>query len=290
MRRYSLFVLVLLGCASPGFTDIPGFAPEVNVRLREFFKQTQNETGRKVAVFDGDGTVLGQVPHYLADECMYKYADAHPEKHPGVIREIKPQSNVSIPYVQGRVRFLAGESPQKIRDLGDECFKSDYSTKIFPQMKALIQLLKKNGFEVWIVTASPEALYQTFLSRELGLSPMNILGVKSVVRNDILTDEMIQPIPQEEGKRHAIETFIQAQPLLAGGNSRGDREMIEYSRGLRMIVNPDTTPHGNDPSLAEYAKKHDWLTVRIRDVEEAGFPGISSRKFGIRKNATHDVP
>ncbi|MCE9598794.1 MAG: haloacid dehalogenase-like hydrolase [Spirochaetia bacterium] len=290
MKRYAIFFPALLIACAQNFSEVRGFPPEANNRLREFFQKTAGEPGRKVAVFDGDGTVLGQVPHYLADECMYKYAEAHPEKHPAVIREIKPQSNVSIPYVQGRVRFFAGESPQKIRDLGDECFKTDYSTKIYPQMKALIQLLKQNGFEVWIVTASPEALYQTFLSRELGLAPMNILGVKSVVRNDVLTDEMIQPIPQEEGKRHAIETFIQAQPLLAAGNSRGDREMIEYSRGLRMIVNPDTKQTATEPSLAQYAKQNNWLVVHIRDVEEQNFPGISSKKFGIRKNATHDVP
>lgn len=30
---------------------------------------------RKVAVFDGDGTVIGQVPYYLADEALYRYAD-----------------------------------------------------------------------------------------------------------------------------------------------------------------------------------------------------------------------
>lgn len=36
---------------------------------------TLTMNNRKVAVFDGDGTVIGQVPYYLADEALYRYAD-----------------------------------------------------------------------------------------------------------------------------------------------------------------------------------------------------------------------
>ncbi len=48
---------------------------------------TAGYQGRKVAVFDGDGTVLGQCPHYLADECLYGEAQKHPEKKPDIIQK-----------------------------------------------------------------------------------------------------------------------------------------------------------------------------------------------------------
>jgi hypothetical protein len=54
---------------------IDGFEPIANQQLEKFLIESRNEKGRKIAVFDGDGTVLGQTPHYLADECMYQWAN-----------------------------------------------------------------------------------------------------------------------------------------------------------------------------------------------------------------------
>ena len=51
----------------------------------------------------------------------------------------------------------------------------------------------------------------------------------------------MRPIPQDAGKAEALNTFIKARPILVGGNSRGDMEMMLESVGLRVIVNPDDT-------------------------------------------------
>ncbi|MBW1872604.1 MAG: haloacid dehalogenase-like hydrolase [Deltaproteobacteria bacterium] len=287
-----LFVSLLSNCAhSPkGFNPIHGFTPQANSQLEAFFKKTKAETGRKVAVFDGDGTVLGQTPHYLADECMYMYAKKKPEKKPELLVEMGKIRNVSMRYVQGRVEYLAGESVTFLRDMGEKCFNQHYSKKIFEPSRRLIQVLKQHGFEVWVVTGSPQVLYQQFLAKQLDIPIINVVGVKSVVRGGIVTGEMVPPIPQDHGKKEAIETFIQEQPLFVAGNSRGDKEMIEYSRGLRMIVNPDEhVAPDQKQSIADYAKSENWLIVRIRDVPEPGFPSISSKAFGIRINKTRDV-
>ena len=154
-------------------------------------------------------------------------------------------------------------------------------------MRDLIGLLKKHHFEIWIVTASPEGMYQQFLNKEFSIPITHIIGVKSVIRNGIITDEIVNPVPQDHGKKEAIETFVQDIPLLVAGNSRGDKEMIEFSRGLKMIVNPDEhiAPDQKE-SIADYAKKNNWLIVRIEDVPEPGFPAISSKKYQIRINKT----
>lgn len=279
--------LLLSGCAT--FTPIGGFPPEVNHELEKFLFDSNSEPGRKIAVFDGDGTVLGQAPHYLADECMYKYAKEHPDQKPELLEKMGKMRNVEIPYVRGRVEYLAGETVEALRRMGQECFEDLYSEKIFIPMRDLIVQLQKNGFEVWVVTGSPEVLYQQFLSRQLGIPITNIVGVKSVVRAGIITDEIVHPVPQDHGKKEAIETFIQDRPLFVAGNSRGDKEMIEYSRGLRMIVNPDEhIAPDQKQSIADYAKDQGWLIVRIRDVPRPDFPSISSKDYGIRINKTRE--
>ncbi len=219
---------------------------------------------------------------------MYNYSLSHPEKHPEVIQRIRGLSNVSIPYVRGRVEFFAGESLENLRKIGKDCFEKHYSGKMYGPMRALIDLLKRNNFEIWIITASPEGLYQEFLSEELNIGITNIVGVKSVVRDGIVTDRIIEPVPQDEGKKESIETFVQARPLFSAGNSRGDREMIEYSAGMKMIINPDEhIAQGDQESMAETAGKLGWAVVHIPDEPEKDFPAVSSTQFQIRLNKTH---
>jgi len=285
----ALVIGTCVACAAPAaYVPITGFSPEANNQLEGFFARTDKATGRKVAVFDGDGTVLGQTPHYLADECMYQYAIANPTSKPSVIEAIKGQSNVSLPYVEGRVRFLAGMRLEDLRAMGDACFKKDYSDKVFEPMRRLIARLAQHGFETWIVTASPEGMYQAFLAREFGIPVTQVVGVKSVIRDGVVTDEIIRPVPQDKGKKEAIETFVQAVPLLVGGNSRGDKEMIEFSSDLHLIVNPDefVAPDQTE-SVADYAHRQGWLIVRIKDMPAPTFPAVSSKTYGVKLNRAH---
>ncbi len=287
-----LFLLLFISCSQTDvvYYEISGFSDQANAQLQAFLIEAEDATGRKIAVFDGDGTVLGQTPHYLADECMYLYAKEHPERRPALIEIMKQQSNVSIPYVQNRVHYIAGMSLQDYRDMGEACFKEYYSNKIFEPMRELIGLLKKNDFEIWIVTASPEGMYQQFLSKAFQIPITHIVGIKSVIRNGIISDEIVHPVPQDHGKKEAIETFVQDAPLLVAGNSRGDKEMIEHSAGLKMIVNPDEhIAPDQAESIADYAKRNNWLIVRIKDVPASDFPAVSSKEYGIRINKTRDV-
>ncbi|MFH1000459.1 MAG: haloacid dehalogenase-like hydrolase [Bacteroidota bacterium] len=286
-----VFISCSLNRSNENYTPINGFSQEANLQLKEFFEKYENSSERKIAVFDGDGTVIGQTPHYLADECMYQYAQENPNWHSEIIDTMIKYSNVSLPYVQYRVKFIAGKSLQFYRDLGEETFNKYYKDKIFLPVKELINTLKRNNFEVWIVTASPEGMYQQFLSKEFDIPLTNIVGVKSVIKNGIITDEIVFPVPQDQGKKEAIETFIQDQPLFAAGNSRGDKEMIEFGKALRMIVNPDEHIEvGQEQSIADYAKKENWLIIKINDSPSVDFPSVSSKKYGIRLNKTHIVP
>lgn len=286
LLHFFIILFFFTSCGSANVT-IEGFDETANKKINDFLQKTSNYEGRKVAVFDGDGTVLGQTPHYLADECLYQVAAENPDKKPKVIEKMIQQSNVSLPYVQNRIFFFEGDSLEEIRDLGVKCFNKDYSDKIFAPMKSLIQVLKKNNFEIWIVTASPESLYQKFLSQQLNIPITRVIGVKSVIHGGKLTKRIIEPVPQDHGKKEAIESFVQTRPLLVGGNSRGDKEMIEFASHLSLIVNPDEhIAPDQDMSIADYAKKNGWLVVRIPDEPSKNFPSVSSKKFNMRVNKT----
>ncbi|MCF7791015.1 MAG: haloacid dehalogenase-like hydrolase [Victivallales bacterium] len=275
------------------YEEIKGFSKKTNQRLKKFFVETKDCKGRKVAVFDCDGTLIGQTPNYLADESLYSYAHNNPERKPEVIKEMTTKSNVASNYVTDRIEYWAGMKVTTVENIGAESFEKHYKGKFYPEMLELLKNLTNNGFECWVITASPEVVYEKFVSEKTGIPKNRIIGVKSVIKNGILTDEIVQPIPQDEGKEYTIDTFIKVKPLLAAGNSRGDLEMIETSTKLKMIINPDDTKEKDlfdGMTLKDYAREDGWLIVNCNDIPEPDFPGITTKVFKIRQNTPHPKP
>ena len=136
MRKITLTFLLLGFCLAQvtfaqTFRPIKGWSQEVNERLESFLNTTLTMNERKVSVFDCDGTVFGQVPHYLADEALYQYADEvlkkrndkqAKEKLAILDRMVKNGDNVGKVYVEDRIHFLAGPTPLEIEQMGYECF------------------------------------------------------------------------------------------------------------------------------------------------------------------------
>ena len=305
MKRILLVPFLLLLCLSfqinaQTFRPVKGWSEDINDQLESFLNSTIIMKERKVAVFDCDGTTFGQVPHYLADEALYQYADEVLKKQNNkesaaklaiLDRMVKNGDNVGKVYVEDRVHFLAGLTQAEIENIGYACYQKSYKRKFYPEMKELIANLKEYDFEVWILTASPEFLYQKFVAEELGLSNINILGAKCVVKGGVTTGEIIPPIPQDEGKAHTIETYIKTRPLIVGGNSRGDMDMLNESVGLKIVVNPDDkTVRGpedgfmNGYTVKSYWEKEGAIIVKCDDVADPDVDFYTT-KWKIKQNS-----
>jgi phosphoserine phosphatase len=304
MKRQTLTLFIAAFCltitlSGQTYRNISGWPKETNDRIEDFLNSTITMNVRKVAVFDSDGTTFGQVPYYLADEALYRYADEvlkerkdkeAKEKLKILDRMVKDGNNVGKPYVEDRVHFLAGLTPEQIEMIGYECYEESYRNKTYPEMKQLVANLKEYGFEVYILTASPEFLYQKFVAEEYGIPVTNVLGAKCVVKNGVTTGEIIPPIPQDDGKAHTIETFIKAKPLIVGGNSRGDMDMLNESAGLKIVVNPDniTVRGPEDGPMSGHTVKSYWekegaLIVRCNDVRDPKVR-FHTEEWKIRQN------
>jgi len=298
--NFLLSCFIYLSCQNAQeFKPVTNWSQEVNDKLESFLNSTITIKDRKVAVFDCDGTTFGQVPYYLADEALYQYADEvlkkkddreAAEKLEIIDRMVRNGDNVGKIYVEDRVHFLAGLSPEEIECIGYDCYHESYKGKFYPEMKELIANLKAYDFEIWILTASPELLYQKFVAEELGISVINVVGAKCVVSNGITTGEIIPPIPQDDGKASAIETFVKTRPLIVGGNSRGDMDMLNESAGLKIVVNPDdVTVRGpedgemNGHTVKSYWEKEGALIVRCKDVADPDVK-FHTEGYKIRQN------
>ena len=58
---------------------------------------------------------------------------------------------------------------------------------------------------------------------------------------------------------------------------------------LKLIINPDEyIAEDQTESIAEYARKNNWVIAKIKDVPSPDFPYISSKIFIIKKNKTNE--
>lgn len=283
-----LLIITVSAYAVPAYQNVPGISAQDNQRIKQTLEKYENYEGRKVATFDADGTVIGQVPYYLADEALFDYALNHTGKKLDLIKEMTSTSNTSKAYLSQRVNYFSGLTPQEVTELGNKTFNKYYKDKIYSNIKVLIQDLKNYGFEVWIVSASPELLYQGFLSTELDIPVTHIIGVKSVVSDGVTTNKIVLPISQDDGKVDAIETIIKAKPILAAGNSTSDVEMLDYSSALKVIVNPNSSKkvdYLGGKTLKEYAKSQSWVIAKANDtIDVADYKGMASYKFHVKQN------
>ena len=144
------------------------------------------------------------------------------------------------------------------------------------------------------MTPSPEFLYQRFVHEQLGIPVDRIIGVKSAVRNGKTTDELVLPTPQDWGKAETIHTFIKARPIIVGGNSRGDMEMMDESVGLKLMVNPDNVKiekehAGNMEGMTVkqyWDKDPNCVIVYCNDVPEGNYK-YTTQEWGVKVNKTN---
>lgn len=308
MNKHLLTLAILAATAmsasaqSYEYKPIKGFQDATNDRIESFLESTIPMKTRKVAVFDCDGTLFGQAPYYLADEALYDYAKRNYEGKTdslsvakmAVVDQLLHGDNVGVDFVQNRVRFLSGLTADEIQAIGNNMFHEKYQNKMYPEMKQLIANLENFGFEVWILSASPELLYQRFCAEQLGLPEDRILGVKSrVTDGNVVTDELVYPVSQDEGKADVVRTFIKADPLFVGGNSRGDLEMMNTSVGLKIMINPDDKKAekvAGGKTLKEYWEADPRCIVEYcNDVPQGNYTYVTE-EWGVKNNATNEKP
>lgn len=308
MRKALCLAVVMILTSSFALTAqtyryIKGWPKEANDRIESFLNSTITMKERKVAIFDCDGTLFGQVPYYLADEALFSFAqktygnrtDKEAKEKMAIVDDmLHGKDNVGIAYVQKRVRFFAGLSPDEISTIGNDCYHEKFQGKFYPEMKEFLANLQEYGIEIWVLTASPEFLYQRFVHEQLGIPVDRIIGVKSAVRNGKTTDELVMPTPQDWGKAETIHTFIKARPIIVGGNSRGDMEMMDESVGLKLMVNPDNVKiekehAGNMEGMTVkqyWDKDPNCVIVYCNDVPEGNYK-YTTQEWGVKVNKTN---
>lgn len=271
-------------------SQIKGFSEGTNKALEEFFERHEKTDGRKVVVFDFDGTLMGQVPFYAADELFISHFEEGFIKSQDLpdIAGVSPASSAIQNYLVigkkmghkfallWRVKTYKGHKISIVRQRAMDFYTEHYLKKIFAPMRLLVHLFFENGFEVWVVTGTTEFYVDRFIPKYFGIHPCRVIGNKTVIHDGVITNIPAGPVTEKDGKVDAIETFIKAKPLFVAGNSMGDVNMLKYSLDLSMVINPG-------PKLRNLAEENNWI---MEEIPDRPLPDSTHyyKKYGIEPN------
>jgi phosphoserine phosphatase len=154
------------------------------------------------------------------------------------------------------VTMHRGLQEKVVQQACDAYFAQAIVPNIFPEMRELVQRLRKSGCDVWAVSSSNQWIIR-FGMRTFGIPQNRILAAEVAVENGIITDRLIR-VPSGPGKSEAIRSVLKsspdAVPDCAFGNAIWDREMLAMSKHP-FAINPN-------PDLKEIALANDWTVYQ----------------------------
>jgi len=102
--------------------------------------------------------------------------------------------------------------------------------RVFSEMKDLLNLLRANGWEIWIVTASPEPAIRA-VAHHFQISEANVFGMKldhdSEGRG---TEQISEPYTYGEGKVKRFHSETGQYPDISFGDSINDFPLLQNSK------------------------------------------------------------
>ena len=176
-----------------------------------------------------------------------------------------------------------------------------YTDMVYQPMLEVLAYLRANGFKTFIVSGGGIEFMRPWAEKVYGIPPEQVVGssirTKFEMRN---AQPVLVRLPElnfnddKGGKPVAINQHIGRRPVMAFGNSDGDREMLEYTQGgggarFELLVLhddsareyaygpaqglPDAKLGAFTPALYDEARKAGWTVVSVKNDWKAVFPG-----------------
>jgi phosphoserine phosphatase len=266
----------------------------------------------RIAVFDLDGTLMCETYPWcfeymvFADYALNNPGYEAPDDIKAVAQEIvdardgkKPENMSTRQAAAGAIAYK-GLTPAQLEEYVNK-FKGSKATGFegmtrgeswYKPMLEVVDYLKANGFDIYIVTATERNIVRAIVGDKLGVDPAHVIGTEygytatgqgdqadgdyTFSQDDTMVfDGTYAGENAKTCKVDAIVREIGKQPVLAFGNSSGDTAMLNYALAKNshpsasfMVLADDTErEYGNTEKAAE--NRASW--------EKLGFTMFSMR-------------
>ena len=220
----------------------------------------------RVATFDNDGTLWAEQPLYFQGLFTFDRIRAMAPEHPEW-QTTEPFKSVLAGNMKG-VMASGMTGLQKIiaathAGMSADDFEASvrawvatarhptrnvpYTQLVYQPMLELLGYLRANDFKTYIVSGGGIDFMRVFAQAVYGIPPEQVVGstgdAKFEMRNGVptivKTDKLVL-LDDNVGKPVGIYRHIGRRPILAAGNSDGDKQMLEYTTIARNAQ--DTRP------------------------------------------------
>jgi phosphoserine phosphatase len=269
----------------------------------------------RIAVFDNDGTLWCERPTYpqgfFVLERLGELAAGDPElaARPvvrallaGDLRAAMADGLAPLADVLLRTHALltteefAAQATAWFERAVHPRFGVPFGRLIYRPMLELIDLLRSAGFRVFVVTGGGVEFVRAVSDQLYGVPPDDVVGTAvelAVERRDgqmvLVRQAALRGSPNEGAPKPVnIQAHIGRRPIVAGGNTAGDREMLEYAQtgplpSLCLVIEHDDdereyayagaafTDPGAEP-IGTTAARLGWTVVSMRRDWSQIFP------------------
>jgi phosphoserine phosphatase len=219
----------------------------------------------RIAVFDNDGTLWSEQPVYVQLVFALDRVRALADENPGW-RTTQPfqaalEGDIEALIAAGKPGLLellmashAGMTTTEfaaivldwIASARHPRFERPFTELVYQPMLELLDYLRDNGFQTWIVSGGGIEFMRPWAFEVYGVPPEQVIGSSIKTRFELRDGEPVLVrlpevnfIDDKEGKPVAINQFIGRRPIAAFGNSDGDLQMLQWTtagEGRRLGV------------------------------------------------------
>jgi phosphoglycolate phosphatase-like HAD superfamily hydrolase len=284
---------------------IEGFVGAVTSPGPDFVPPAQ-----RIAVFDNDGTLWTEQPIYveaafsiaraaqmakadptLAAQPAFKAAASGDPKALAALSEKELLELMVATHANVTTEDFSTAAAAWLKQARDPRFDRPYDANVYLPMLELMDYLRANQFNVFIVSGGDADFMRVFAAQAYGVPADQVIGSSSETRFEqrdgrwvlVRTNQMT--VDDKQAKPSNIGLHVGARPIFAAGNSDGDLQMLQYAtsgpgRRFGLIVRHDDARREYaydrqskigtlDKALDEAARsgwtvvsmKNDWRTV-----------------------------
>lgn len=262
----------------------------------------------RVAVFDNDGALWCEKPRYI--QLDFFVAELHravaqrpelgerPEYAALLTGDHAATTELGLPRITlALVELYEGVEPEEFDDRVRRYFAearhpdrgvSLRSMRYLPMLELLGEL-RRRDFSTFVVTGGGTEFVRAIAQDLYDVPPQSVVGSQvgyRLIRVDdrpVLrrTSELFGEVNEGDAKVSNIQRQIGRRPILAAGNSPGDREMLEYATAtdgpsLALLVDHDDAEREyeyrseagsfeSDESITDVAARLGWTVISMRN-------------------------
>jgi phosphoglycolate phosphatase-like HAD superfamily hydrolase len=282
----------------------------------------------RIATFDNDGTLWSEQPVpvqlYFAIDRVKALAPQHPEWQTQEPFASLLKGDVNAALAGGDKAILelfmathAGMSTVEFEQIVKAWMAGATNPKtgrrftdmVFQPMLELLAYLRANGFKNFIVSGGGIEFMRPWTEQVYGIPPEQVVGSSIKTALELRDGKpVLMRLPElnfnddRAGKPVGINAHIGRRPVMAGGNSNGDKEMLEYTDGgggarFELLILhddaarefaygpaqglPDARLGAFRQDLYDEAQREGWTVVSMKNDWATIFPAPQSEVTAI---------